>query len=136
MSNKKPYTEAGTEPPTAVLLESLKAALELAVMHPPPVGVSTQIELPDYLAERAGRASIDVIQLVDSRIVILLKTWVGWKGNYRGILCLSDAVRSEEIKVLANGRRYIALPGPPPWEELYVQNKLSDEIWDVFFDLN
>ena len=67
---------------------------------------------------------------------MLLKTVIGWKDNFRGLLLTTAPVTAAEVKQDSRGRQFISLPAPPPWEELYVQKKRSDQVWEVFFDLN
>jgi hypothetical protein len=101
-----------------------------------PPGTSFTIDPPPSLANRLAHVPVDAVRLADGRIAILLKIAIGAKENFRGFLYLSGALAPSEVKNDGRGRRFVSLPAPPPWEELYLLNTRGEQLSEVFFDLN
>jgi hypothetical protein len=112
------------------------ALLEWARAQPVAPGAVRTLPLPAALARQSGDGTADVLRTDDERLCVLRKTRVGWKDNFEGTLCCSRPLPAAEVVEGAGGRSYISIPGPPPFEELYVRRRHDPCRYDVFFDLN
>jgi hypothetical protein len=128
--------EAHADPRSPPSAEELTWLCEVARSHDLPAGATFAIEVPPSLSGRLAQAPVEAVHLADRRLAILLKTGVGWKDNFHGFLYVRGGVLPAEVKTDAGGRRFISLPAPPPWEELYVLRARDDQLWEIFFDLN
>jgi len=78
-----------------------------------------------------------VAMLADKRCCVLLKTRIGYKGNFEGVLLCSAPLHPGEIvHAGAPAREYITLPGQGVFEELYLRRRIDERRFDVYFDLN
>jgi hypothetical protein len=126
-------SENTLSPPSPAELSLL---CERAKLQRLPPGKSFVIDAPPSLAQRLAQKEVEAVHLPDGHIAVLMKTTLGWKGNFRGFLYVTRPVSSNEMKNDNRGNRFVSLPAPPPWEELYLQSMYNDQLSEVFFDLN
>jgi hypothetical protein len=68
---------------------------------------------------------------------VLLKTKLGYKDNFTGIVSCDAALDQTEIsRADVSTHEYIALAGQGIFEELYIRHRIGDRMYDVYFDLN
>ncbi len=116
----------------------VQRVLAWAAAQPVPRGGVREATLPSSLGVRAV-APAAIAHHKDGRYCVLVKTKVGWKDNFEGVLACTGAITRGEIQSYgANGRTYtfISLPGYGVFEELYIADKRDDRTYDVYFDLN
>src|SRR5215470_7591447 len=101
-----------------------------------PKGTSTRSQLPSTLAHLTEDGSVEIAHTNDERFFILLKKKIGWKGNFEGVLYVDQGLKQSERIEPQSGGSYISLPGFGIFEELYIRKQNSDQLFDVYFDLN
>jgi len=95
-----------------------------------------EFHLPSDLASIAARGTAIGLRTADGRHFALVKTWVGWKDNFEGILCCDAPLRDHEVIGSAAERPYISIDNVGAFEELYIRKCYSPVCCSVFFDLN
>lgn len=126
-------TTVGTSPmnskcPCEALLEWVEGTdLEL--------GKAGVYELPEYLKNKTEQATVDALRTKDNCYCVLLKTSIGWKGNFEGILCCNRLLHPDEVVIKQTKRPYISIHGFYPFEELYLRKDHNNGRYDVYFDL-
>lgn len=96
---------------------------------------SRELPLPAGVAAASATGTVDVARTLDGRTCVLLKTKVGYKGNFVGIFRIDGPLRPGEIVDEAS-RPYLSLPGLAQFEELYIRSRTDTGALEVYFDLN
>lgn len=95
------------------------------------------LSLPPQLAAASNDGLVHVASLSDGRRCVLLKTAIGYKDNFEGVVRCSEPLQRDEVATAgAPPRRYVHLVGQGPFEELYLHDQLDDRTYAVYFDLN
>jgi hypothetical protein len=113
--------------------------LDWAATQRVPRGSVRDAGLPFGLIASHVVMPVAIARLKDGRYCVLLKTKIGWKDNFEGVLACTGAITRNEIQsYAANGRTYtfVSLPGYGVFEELYIAGKRDDRTYDVYFNLN
>lgn len=96
-----------------------------------PVGVCVQCDVPASLSVPAG-CEVNVLKTADGNIVVLLKTEIGWKGNYEGVLYFTNPPGPEAFSRDSYGREEIDVPGiATP----VIRRRVNPRFFLVYFDL-
>jgi len=132
---------AGCAPSQVVSTSETRNVLAWAMQQNMKPGTAKLATLPAQLVAFPVREPVTIARLPDGRYCFLLKTWVGWKENYRGVLsCSGPLVPGEIVNSSENGsgnRPYLSLGAAGGvFEEVYIQSQRDDRTFDVFFDLN
>ena len=114
-----------------VLLEV--QALNLPVGGHPNVSVQALNSFPSSILNSFPTARMDVAVRPDGRTVLLIKTSIGWKGNYDGYVYASAPLTAAEVTSDYYGRDEILIP---ELEGIVVRKKYYASFFEVFFDLN
>lgn len=93
-----------------------------------------EMRLPAKFKKLSVDGKVTAVLVSDGRYCILLKSSIGWKNNFQGILYIQNDLKRDEI-LEADGRTYISVSGIPPFEELYLNEKKGEGIYLVYFDL-
>ena len=96
-----------------------------------PVGGHPNVSVPGL--KLFYSEELDVAVLPDGRTVLLIKTSIGWKGNYDGYVYASAPLTTAEFASDYYGREEILIPG---LGSIVVRKKYSATFFKVFFDLN
>jgi hypothetical protein len=99
-------------------------------------GTDRDLVLPAPWEQVSHQGIIHAARTTDGRHCILLKRHVGWKGNFEGWFYCEKPLTSRELVELPTGIVLISLPGLGVFEELYVRQRRSDRLFEVYFDLN
>jgi hypothetical protein len=120
----------------AVTSEACDAILGWVATLALPPGAARELEVPDEVASLKGRRVVHALRTADGRYFVLLKSVLGWKGNFEGTLCCDKPLRPDELVGAQGQRPYISVGSVSPWQELYVRGRLSERRFKVYFDLN
>lgn len=104
-----------------------------------PAGESRRLQLPPELESQSVDHRATVARPDARRICVLVKTVIGWKENFEGVLhCNAPLQPGEYVDPPAEpgGSSYISLDGDADLQELYVRKKLDAQSYEVYFDLN
>ena len=107
-------------------------AITWAKINCPAPGTYPDLSLPAELRHLSADGHANGIVLPDGRIVLLLKTSLGWHHNWKGVIYSSHPLKPGEIGVDAYSRQRITIPGV---EEHHVTKKVSERFYKVAFDL-
>ena len=97
---------------------------------------ASEFTLPPRLAHMAATGTASGLRTRDGRFCVLLKTTIGWKGNFQGIFCSDGPLLPSEIIGGATRRAYISIGDEYLFQELYIRRRYSDRCFAVYFDLN
>ena len=101
------------------------------------LGSPAELTLPPAFRDTSQDGRVQVAVLPDSRICLLLKTNLGYKGNFDGVVVCDVPLHPTEIsRSGVPSREYITLPGQGIFEELYIRRRINDRTFVVYFDLN
>ncbi len=102
-------------------------------------GTHSDLALPSQFQGFSADGKVDAVVLADGRVVLLLKTWVGWKDNWSGIIYSSSPLKPSEISKDYYGRPRIWISdtpqGPSILEDHFIEAKVNDRLYFVAFDL-
>jgi hypothetical protein len=115
--------------------ELAHALVEWAAAQDVMRGATEALPLPPALVRHSAERRAHVAHTRDGRRCVLVKTDIGYKGNFKGIVACDAPLRPEELVEKAP-RPYLTLPGVEMFEELYVSSRIDDRAYRVFFDLN
>lgn len=100
----------------------------------PPLGAgANDLALPKRLAKLSVDATAHVLVTDTASRCLLLKTSIGWKDNFEGDLCCEAPLPPDSAGA---GSKPIVSVGDPPFEELYVRERMNPHWAKVYFDLN
>ncbi len=105
-------------------------------------GTVQSLTVPPSLVGFAAGGPPQFAHLQDGRYCLLVKTEIGYKDNFEGVLsCTRPLLRSEVIAASGTYASYISLtscsrPGCGIFEELYIRRARDARTFDVYFDLN
>jgi hypothetical protein len=90
------------------------------------------VKLPAEFRSSAANGTVDVFVSPNGRITFLLKTSIGWKHNYTGLIYSTAPFDAADIAEDYYGRDIIGIEffGEPA-----IERKVNDQIYEVFFDL-
>jgi hypothetical protein len=124
---------SGTPPSARDSIEALRWALS----QPLPPGFADALKLPVEFARLSADGLVHVAALDDGRRCALLKTNIGYKSNFEGLLLCTESLTTAETATSSGAKRtYILLAGPGFFEELYVRRCIDARTFEVYFDLN
>lgn len=98
-------------------------------------GTVQVVQLPERWRHLAADASGTLLRTLDGRLCLLLKTHIGWKGNFDGLLCCDQPLRENEVHIGEGARPYISISSFPIFEELYLRESTGHGQYQVYFDL-
>lgn len=98
-------------------------------------GTAVDLPLPPELAASSQDGKATIAHVDDGRRFILLKTELGWRGNFQGVLLCDSAMRPDDIMTEDDGTKYVSLPVSNIFEQLSISATLSPRAVNVFFDL-
>jgi hypothetical protein len=106
-----------------------------------PLGAVRSVSPPPGLSGTATARPVSIVHLKDGRTCFLLKTDVGFKDNFEGIVsCTQPLLPNETVPAQGTYGPYIALTNCfracGVFEELYIRHARDDRTYDVYFDLN
>jgi hypothetical protein len=125
--------------PPSVSDSEMHGVLDWAMNQNVKAGTTVSVALPPGIVGIPVAKPVTISALADGRYCVLLKTQIGWKDNFEGVLSCSGPVRSAEVATPpANENRsaYVSLPANPPLDELYIRDRRDERTYDVYFDLN
>jgi hypothetical protein len=93
-----------------------------------------EVPLPSHLKHISVDGKVSMALLSENRYCILLKSHIGWKDNYKGTLFIKGQIKKSEMG-REKGQLYFSLT-VPPFEEIYIEKKIDNNRYLVFFDLN
>jgi hypothetical protein len=99
-------------------------------------GTVRELTLPPALAHTSHNGVVQAARMTDGSHCVLSKKHVGWKDNYEGLFFCERPLNSNELVKSPTGTAFISLGGLGIFEELYVRRRHSDNIFEVYFDLN
>ena len=94
------------------------------------------VELPEIWHGTVADGVATLARSAGDRYCLLLKTRIGWKGNFEGVFCCDPPLNPSEIIDVETNRPYVSVADMPPFEELYIRGRISEAEYRVFFDLN
>jgi hypothetical protein len=95
-------------------------------------GEHDAIELPAQFRLTSANGTVDVVVSPTGRIAFLLKTSIGWKHNYEGYVYSTEPLQPQEFFLGYGDREAIELS---KGEQPFVERKIDDHTYEVFFDL-
>jgi hypothetical protein len=98
-------------------------------------GESTNVKLPIQYKVLAARSSIDLVYRRKNKLAFFIKTTEGWKENYHGYVYVDPGYPLNIVKD-SYGRGTIDLRGDGRGQDMVIYEKLSNNLYGVFFDLN
>ena len=117
-------------------LSTCKEILEWIKPQDLPQNTFLEITLPEHLAHQVADKKVYLVKETGGVYYFLLKTEIGWKGNFKGTFYRSKALDGKQIVQQQGSKAYISLIGYPVFEELYLEKELDDNRCLVYFDLN
>ncbi len=96
-------------------------------------GAHPRLQIPTSLSLPRG-SEVNVVRSARGDIVVLLKTHIGWKGNYEGVLYSTSPIGEGEISIDGFGREEIAVPGIDVNAPV-IKNCINPQFFRVYFDL-
>jgi hypothetical protein len=96
------------------------------------------LPLPPELEGESENHRATVARLDADRVCVLVKTDIGFKGNFEGLLFCSAPLKKGELIEAPQGdsRSYVSLETSAELEELYVRKQVDARTLEVYFDLN
>jgi hypothetical protein len=79
--------------------------------------------------------NVSFVKTTNGEIVVLLKTHVGWKGNYEGISYSTRPLSAKNIQKDYYGRQIVAIPGIDATSPV-IERSVNPQCFLVYFDLN
>jgi hypothetical protein len=112
-------------------------ALQWALAQVLPAGSVEALKLPPEFVGVSADGLVHVAALDDGRRCALLKTKIGYKSNFEGMLVCTGALTPAELASISGpSRTYVDLAGLGLFEELYVRRCIDERTFEVYFDLN
>lgn len=104
-------------------------------------GEHAYVKLPDPMRGYTADGEVLAAHLKDGRVCVLLKTHMGFKGNFSGWLGCSAPVLPQEIHpddgFPPTNDMFVALDSESELYRLYVKRRYDgDRVISVYFDLN
>jgi|SRR5882672_1635873 len=90
--------------------------------------------LPRKLSYFSSNSKANVVLTPDMRVIVLVKSSVGWKENFEGWVLSSKPLLPGEVTRDAYGRAIIIVPSLDSSDPV-IRKKISELIYEVFFDL-
>lgn len=115
------------------LEETCERIAHWAGEQPLEAGAYPRIVLSSSFALPAG-SEVNLVKTAGGDIVVLLKTFIGWKSNYEGVLYSTRALGPEEVSTDYYGRDVVDIPdieADPP----VVRERINAQFLRVYFDL-
>jgi hypothetical protein len=108
--------------------------------HPAP-GRYPDLHLPEEFRWLSINGGVDAVVLKDGRVILLLKTSIGWKENWRGVIYTSSPFEPCEMQNGSyGGRSEIYISDTPQGNNLleshFIETKMNDRLYFAAFDLN
>ncbi|HZL38044.1 MAG TPA: hypothetical protein VFC78_22200 [Tepidisphaeraceae bacterium] len=97
-----------------------------------PAGAYPSIALPAGFADMSEDHTVNAVVLPDGRVVLLLRTSLGWHHNWSGTVYCTTPLQSADFGQDANGRPTINIKG---LDDHYITEKASNHLYHVAFDL-
>jgi hypothetical protein len=94
-------------------------------------GYHADMPLGDRFRSLSWNGTVDVVRTLDGRLIVLFKTSIGWKGNYRGRICTDAPLKADEVGTDPYGRRAIFVR---PISSV-IEKRIDDRCYAVYFDL-
>lgn len=111
--------------------------LEWVAKQDVPPGKAHELPLPPELAHQSCEGKVHAAHLGDGRLCVLLKTSIGWKGNFEGVFSCDAPLHPDEITRHADDQPpFICLAGYGIFQELYLHSPRLERTMRVYFDLN
>lgn len=103
-----------------------------------PAGESRELRLPPELEGESENHHATVARLDARRVCVLVKTDIGFKDNFEGILFCSAPLKKGELieRAQEGSRSYVSLEASAELEELYVRKTIDARTFEVYLDLN
>jgi hypothetical protein len=98
----------------------------------PAPGSHSRLALPAQFRALAADGAADATVMPDGRVVLLLKTSLGWHGNWSGVVFFTGPIRPAEVGRDAYGRPQVMVPG---LSYHFVKKGVDDRHFVVAFDL-
>jgi hypothetical protein len=133
---------AGSARTLAVTQGDIQSVLDWATKQGVKPGMVRHARLPAGFAAFGQDNAVDIVRLKDGRTCFLLKTHIGYKDNFEGVLaCTAPLLHGELVAAQGTYPAYVsltacALPGCGVFEELYIRRTRDPRTFDVAFDLN
>lgn len=96
-------------------------------------GYACELTLPPGLIDLAADGKVSVVRNTDGRLCVLVKTEIGYKGNFKGLVLCDAPIRESEVDA-AGGT--LSVSENPPFEELHVRSRCSDSCCEVEYALH
>ena len=113
-----------------------RAAAWVRSNHPAP-GSYPSLPMPAEFRWLSIHGGVDATVLKDGTVVLLLKTLIGWKDNWEGIIYSSSPLKPSETAGQADGWIQIRdTPEDSYLVEAIIETKVNDRLYFVKFDLN
>jgi hypothetical protein len=101
-----------------------------------PVGSSQLLVAPVELAVPSHEHAVYAKHLADGRTCILVKTSIGYKDNFEGVLACDGPLAPQEIVADAGPRRVCLDLLDPTFRDLIIRGPRGPNALNVYFDWN
>jgi hypothetical protein len=98
----------------------------------PLAGSHLALRLPAAQRLLTGDETADAVTMPDGRVIVLLKTSLGWHGNWTGAVYSTGPIVPGEIGVDAYGRPQLRMQGLPYH---FISRQIDPQHFEVAFDL-
>jgi len=96
-------------------------------------GSYPQIGLPAAISPPPG-SQVNVVKTSQGDIVVLLKTDIGWKENYDGVLFSTRPLSPADVSKDYYGREQVEIPGIDSSRPV-IKERITPQFFRVYFDL-
>lgn len=96
-----------------------------------PPGMHVDVALPPPLRPMTKMGTVDLFKTTDGRTIVLFKTSVGWKGNYRGIVYSDAPLKPEEVMTNPRDQPSILIDH----FQTFIRKRINRRHYEVFSDL-
>lgn len=98
------------------------------------VGTHVDIKVPEPIVIPA-RGSVTVVKTEQGDVYVLLKTHIGYKQNFEGVLYSTRPITESDISLDSYGRPSIGTPESVALYYLVVEERINDHFLRVYLDL-
>jgi hypothetical protein len=95
-------------------------------------GTYSDYPVPSRWSRYCDHGTADVVISPDRSVLVLVKTDIGWKGNYRGYIYRTRPISESDLFTDYYGSDAFDFPGAPAPA---IERRLSPHLLDVYFDL-
>jgi hypothetical protein len=97
-------------------------------------GAYVDYRLPASLAKRVGVRNASFVKTSSGDVFVLIKTHVGWKGNYEGVFYSTRPLSMNESQKNYYGRDVIGIPNIDS-ESPVIKRAITPQFFLVYCDL-